>query len=202
MCSEPRSTVPEHDAALLAQWRSGNTRAGLLLLRRQVAPTRRYFARRVPCRADVEDLVQRTLLASLEALPRFREDTPFSRFVRAIASKLLLRHRRDAARMRGRLDDTVEPDASPGSDSSAVEHVLREDTSDCLRRAFRRLPEASARILRLHYWEDRDATEIGRELGLNPGAVRTRLHRARHEMKRALGTISWPSPSTWLIEVK
>jgi len=160
-----------------------------------------YFAYRVSSHADVEDLIQRTLLASLEALPRLREDTPFSRYVRAIASNLLLRHRRDTARRQDRLDDAAEPDASPGKDPSAVDRILHDDTSNRLHHAFRRLPEASIKILRLRYWEDRDTSEISRELGLNPGAVRTRLHRARREMKRALGTVSGSESGIWPMRV-
>jgi DNA-directed RNA polymerase specialized sigma24 family protein len=71
-----------------SRWRTGDMTAGHCLLRREIQPLRRYFSRRVPCRADAEDLAQRTLLASIDALPRFREDVELSRFVHAIASKL------------------------------------------------------------------------------------------------------------------
>lgn len=49
-----------------------------------------------------------------------------------------------------------------------------------------RISDESIRILQLRYWDEHDAEEIGRLLGLRPGAVRTRLHRARTEIKRAL----------------
>lgn len=88
----------DNDHALIAQWRTGNRAVPKMLLHRQVAPLRRYFSRRVSCHADVDDLVQRTLLATLDALPRFREDVAFSGFVAAIASKLLLHHQRDELR--------------------------------------------------------------------------------------------------------
>jgi hypothetical protein len=48
------------EAALLARWRTGDMTAGHCLLRREIQPLRRYFSRRVPCRADAEDLAQRT----------------------------------------------------------------------------------------------------------------------------------------------
>lgn len=177
------------EPALLARWRTGDRAAGRSLLRRQVDPLRRYFSRRVPCQADAEDLVQRTLLATIDALPRFREDVELSRFVRAIASKLLLRYRRDGERARVRLDADANPDAVPASQPSAFTWVCREDGVERLRLAIRELPDGSAQLLQLRYWEERDATEIGRLLGLNPNAVRTRLHRARHEMRQMLAVL-------------
>jgi RNA polymerase sigma factor (sigma-70 family) len=187
----PGLQLPEDtESVLLARWRIGDRAAGLCLLRREVQPVRRYFSHRVPCRADAEDLVQRTLLASIDALPRFREDVELSRFVRAIASKLLLRYRRDGERARVRLDADVQPDATPAGQPSALSWVCHEDDLQRLQDAFRELPDDSARLLQLRYWEERDTSEIARLLELNPGAVRTRLHRARHEMKRALAVMA------------
>lgn len=182
----PQETEP----ALIARWRNGDRAAGLTLLRGQVSPLRRYFSRRVPCRADAEDLVQRTLLASIDALPRYREDVALARFVRAIASKLLLRYRRDHERARGRLDAEVQPDGVEASLPSALACVCHEDERQRVRAAFEGIAQDSARLLHMRYWEERDTSEIARALELEPGAVRTRLHRARREMKRVLAELT------------
>lgn len=182
----PEDTEP----ALVARWRNGDRAAGLCLLRRQVPRVRDYFSRRVPCHADAEDLLQRTLLASIDALPRYREDVELGRFVRAIASKLLLRHRRDGERARVRLGARVEPDAMQAGQPSAFACVCRDDELQRLRDAFRELPDGSAQLLHLRYWEERDTSEIARLLELEPGAVRVRLHRARHEVKRVMAAMS------------
>lgn len=177
------------ESVLLARWRTGDRAAGRCLLRREVQSVRCYFSRRVSCQADAEDLVQRTWLASIDALPRFREDVELSRFVRAIASKLLLRYRRDGERARVRLDADVQPDAMRATQPSALSWICHSDDVLRLQDAFRELPDESARLLQLRYWEERDTSEIARLLELNPGAVRTRLHRARHEMKRMLAAM-------------
>lgn len=187
----PCLQLPEDtESALLARWRDGDRAAGLHLLRRQVPPVRRYFSRRVPCRADAEDLVQRTLLASIDALPRYRGDVELSRFVRATASKLLLRYRRDGERARTRLDVHVQPDAMQAGQPSAFACVCQEDEAQRVREAFRELPDGSAQLLHLRYWEERDTSEIARLLELEPGAVRVRLHRARHEVRRVLAAMT------------
>jgi RNA polymerase sigma-70 factor (ECF subfamily) len=182
----------ETDSALLARWRGGDRAAGLCLLRREVQPIRRYFSRRVPCAADADDLAQRTLLASIDALPRFREDAELSRFVRAIASKLLLRYLRDGERARMRLHAGLQPDAVQARQVSAFSWICGEDAQRRLRSALRELSNDSANLLRLRYWEDRRTEEIAGLLGLKPGAVRTRLHRARLEVRRVLAAMMGP----------
>jgi RNA polymerase sigma-70 factor (ECF subfamily) len=191
------NNVQIDEAALIARWRAGDRAAAVPLLHRQVEPLCRYFSRRVPCRADVEDLVQRTLLASIDALPRYREHAGFSCFVRGIASKLLLHHHRDGQRARARAGAGVHPEGLRAGQPSALAWVCREDGFHRLHRAFDALPDASARLLHLRYWEERDTSEIGRLLDLSPGAVRTRLHRARHEMRRALVDAAASGSGVW-----
>lgn len=176
----------EDESALVSQWRAGNRAAPETLLHRQVGPLRRYFSRRVSCHADADDLVQRTLLATLDALPRFREDVAFSGFVAAIASKLLLHYHRDELRARSRCDADACPEGMQCEQSSVFARVLHEKEAQELRRVLGRISDESVRILQLRYWDEHDAEEIGRLLGLSRGAVRTRLHRARGEVKRAL----------------
>ena len=95
------------EAALIARWRTGDRAADHCLLRRQIQPLRRYFDRRVACRADAE------------------EDVELSRFVRAIATKLLLRYRRDDARARFWLED-VQPDAVQAGEPSAISWICQD----------------------------------------------------------------------------
>lgn len=184
--ADAATTPADPEAELVAQWRVGDRAAAARLLHRQVEPMRRYFSHRVPCPADAEDLVQQTLLASIDALPRFRGEVGFSHFIRSIASKLLLRYRRDDQRARQRIEHGVSPDVVQASQSSALTWVSREDSIDRLRRAIRSVSTQSARILHLRYWDGHDAAQIGKTLGLRPGAARTRLHRARRELKRVL----------------
>lgn len=157
----------------------------------QLVPLRRFFARRVPSPADADDLAQRTLVVALDAMPRLRP-VSLGGFVHAIAHKLLLRHRRDQARARARHDHHAEPEALLAAAPSPCTTIDREGAHHRLRHALGGLPEGSAHLLRLRYWEERDTQQIATQLGLRPGAVRTRLHRARHELSRALAAEGTP----------
>jgi RNA polymerase sigma factor, sigma-70 family len=78
------------------------------------------------------------------------------------------------------LDDDLEA-ALPADDSSAIEEKLDRDYLESM---FARLPETFARILRLYVTTGKDYKEIAAQEGTSEGAVKTRMHRAREEMRK------------------
>ena len=74
------------DEALLEAWRASDSKAGSALFRRFFPQCRRFFVTKVPER-DIEDLLQRTLTAMVEARDRFRGDASFRTFVLSIAPR-------------------------------------------------------------------------------------------------------------------
>ncbi|WP_295791897.1 RNA polymerase sigma factor [uncultured Microbacterium sp.] len=59
--------------------------------------------------------------------------------------------------------------------------------------AMRALPEAEREILWLTYWEELPAAEVAIVMGMNPGAVWTRLNRARAKLRPLLQAASVPA---------
>lgn len=84
------------------------------------------------------------------------------------------------------LDEDMEA-VLPHDDNA--ERSLYLDT-DYLESMFSRLPETFARILRLYVVGRRDYKEIAHIEGITEGAVKTRMHRARAEMKKIARKIS------------
>ena len=81
-------------------------------------------------------------------------------------------------RRRGRtvpLEDLPEEPAVPGPQAD-----------DSLRRAVERLPREQREAVVLFYYEDLPTEEIARVVGASPGAVRTRLSRARENLRTML----------------
>jgi len=62
---------------------------------------------------------------------------------------------------------------------------------DYLESMFARLPETFARILRLYVIEQKDYKEIAEVEGVTEGAVKTRMHRARAEMRKIAEDITY-----------
>lgn len=62
---------------------------------------------------------------------------------------------------------------------------------DYLESMFSRLPETFARILRLYVIEEKDYKEIAKVEGVSEGAIKTRMHRARTEMRKISKDITY-----------
>src|ERR1044071_7833713 len=71
------------DRELLHRWGEGCRKAGDALIDRHFAAVYRFFRNKVG--AELEDLVQQTFLACVEARARFREESSFKTFLLAIA---------------------------------------------------------------------------------------------------------------------
>ncbi|MBY0689582.1 RNA polymerase sigma factor [Microbacterium marinilacus] len=65
-----------------------------------------------------------------------------------------------------------------------------EDAARDVRALVARLPAQHREVLRMAYWEDLSAQEIGEVLGLSPATVRVRLYRARRALKSLLENVT------------
>jgi RNA polymerase sigma-70 factor (ECF subfamily) len=180
------SSEPE-DAELLEAWRGGDTDAGSKLFERHFVSVFRFFAAKL---GDVaaQDLTQRTFVAVVQSRDRVREGAKFRGFVLAVARNQLLMH----LRSRGRRGVDVELESScvdelmPSPDSA----LAGTEQERLIVRALRRLPLDLQILVELHYWEDLSTEEVGEILGIPRGTVKSRLFRARDELRAALATLA------------
>lgn len=143
----------------------------LTLLGRQI---RSYFARRLDSSAgaDVEDLVQETLMAIHRRRMTYDSTQPFTAWAHAIARyKLIDFWRRNRKRKHVPLDDVA--DWLEGG-SSAEEGAVRAD----LARVLSILPERQQRLVRDVKIEGLSLAEAGLRIGISEGAAKVALHRA------------------------
>ncbi len=71
--------------------------------------------------------------------------------------------------------------------SNSHEH---RDNRDLVASIISRMPEALARVLSLHFLDDKSQQEIADQEGLSIAAVKTRVHRAKKEFKRISDELS------------
>lgn len=172
----------DHDGELLLRWGDGDDAAGQELYDRHFPRVYRFFRTKV---ADgVEDLVQATFLACLEARGRYRGEGKFSTFIYGVARNQLLAHfrkRKSRGRMAAPLEHSVAdlgPSPSTVLGKNADEQRLYE--SIC------RLPVDLQISLELFYWEDVPSREIASILDVPESTIRSRLRRARIQLRKAL----------------
>ena len=162
------------EAAPVLLCQKGDTKAREQLFRQYIYDLRRFLRRR--CDFDSDDLVQDTLVASLEACSSFRGQSQFSTFICGIAINQLKSDRR--RRTREKLIFVAEIDDESGI---LAESAGEASTLD-LARAMRSLDEDLRAVLALRFWHDLDRHEIAAELSIPVGTVASRLRRAKEKL--------------------
>lgn len=145
-------------------------------------------------RQIAEEVAQDVFVAVYKALPRFRGESKFSTWVFRIATNHCKNRR--LYRQRRRIDqhEPLEgrpreegparqlPSPEPGTDRSA----MRSEAERILQDALDTLDDGHRSIIVLRDIEDLDYEEIAGILDLPRGTVKSRLHRARAQLARAL----------------
>ena len=147
-------------------------------------------------RAEAEDMAQEIFLKVYRSLLQFERKSSFSTWLYAIATNHCLNHV-ESRRRRPRLQEMIRPgptesnsdpvearvaDPAPGGDQVLEQADLRRLIQEQI---LRLTPEHRA-ILVLRDIQGLAYEEIGGLLGLESGTVRSRLHRARTELKERL----------------
>ena len=185
-------TVPaaeSSDEALAAQAAGGDDAAfEALVVRYQHRVFR--LACRLTSESDAPDVVQEAFLQAYRHISAYRGDAQFSTYLYRIATNAGLMHRRARARRPaesldeylprfdgdGRLEDT--PDAL--RIASRVDELLdRRELVKKAQAAIDRLPDLYREAFVLRDLEELPTADVAQVLGLEPAAVRQRVHRAR-----------------------
>jgi RNA polymerase sigma factor (sigma-70 family) len=174
------------DFELLDAWAAGDKQAATTLFNRHFDAVYRFFRNKSD--GNIEDLTQDTFVACIEGRDRFRRDASFRTFLFAIARNVLLhsfRKRRVAA----------EPFDSEGIALSELigspSHVVaRKQEQRVLLEALRNLPLDHQIALELYHWEELSGPELARVLGLTEPALRSRLHRAKLQLRQQVERIT------------
>ncbi|MEY2933130.1 MAG: hypothetical protein RL033_3879 [Pseudomonadota bacterium] len=176
------------DAELAQQIAAAEGEAGwaeAALYRRFARRIQLYGLRHLGSPAAAQDLVQQVILRVLEALRAGRLDNPASlpSFVLGTCRNVSWDARRAELRAqkleRGGTEGLPVPQPADGTGLEQAE-VLR------LFGCMSRLREREARVVRLSFWEERAAEEIGERLGLSAGNVRVIRHRALAQLAQCL----------------
>ncbi|MBK7580620.1 MAG: sigma-70 family RNA polymerase sigma factor [Myxococcales bacterium] len=168
------------DFELLRRWEGGDLDAGNELFERHFDAVHRFFANKAP--SDAADLVQRTFLALLEALERFRQESSFRTFLFAIAHHELMAHWRSRSRveLKSSLSSVLDLDPSP---SALITRVAEERH---LLEALRSIPIELQVALELFYWEGLTGPELAVVLSVPEGTARSRLRRGLELLRQRL----------------
>jgi len=187
------------DAAVVALAQTGAEPAYREILTRYERPVFSLIFRMVRDRETAEDLAQETFIKVLKNLDRYSPEFKFSSWLFKIANNLTIDH------LRRRRIDTISIEGAPDAvtvesaratsiavvsqDQSPLEELESRELGTAIEAAIAGLrPEYRACIL-LRHVEDRSYEEIAEIVKLPLGTVKTYIHRARHELRAALGEV-------------
>jgi RNA polymerase sigma-70 factor (ECF subfamily) len=170
--------LTDTELALAIASGEGAAAAEALLYRRFAARVELYGVRHLRSRAAAKDLVQEVLLRVVQALRARRLDQP-----ERLGSYVLGTCRnaaRDALRVELKQERVARAAAvgAEGSVAPSEEPALEEQVVLRLFGCMGHLPQREAAVVRMSFWEDRLAEDIGARLGVSAGNVRVIRHRA------------------------
>jgi RNA polymerase sigma-70 factor (ECF subfamily) len=198
--AQPRaaSAGADEDVGLVDRARAGDARAFEALVRRYQGWVFTLALRMVGDRAEAEDVAQEVFLKAYRGLPDFRGASRFTTWLYTIATRHCLTHLEARAR-RPRAYDPVgsaaggEGDELPSAvdrlpDGAPLADALLErwDLARMVQAELQQLKEEHRVILILRDIQGLAYEEIAEVLGVELGTVRSRLHRARMDLRARL----------------
>ena len=188
------ATIPDADVVRLAQ--QGRELAFRELVRRYERPVFSLVFRMVRDRELAEDLSQDAFIKVLNHIDRYSPEFKFSSWLFKIANNVAIDH------LRRRRISTISMDGSPnastaaeveastldlgGDQESALEELEAKELGSSIEVAIGALRPEYRSCIMLRHVEGRSYEEIAATLDLPLGTVKTYIHRARHELRKAL----------------
>jgi RNA polymerase sigma-70 factor (ECF subfamily) len=178
----PWQEPADHHARLAARARAGEAAAFVALYRELYGPVARFVARRVPARADAEDLVARTFHRFLEGLAAFdpARGSPLALAI-AIARNQVTDHRRARLAHQPEAAALTAPDDAPDPEAQ----LARREALRAVAALLDGLPPATRELLELRFGDGLSHAEIAALTGGSVAAVRQRLSRALRALRQA-----------------
>jgi RNA polymerase sigma-70 factor (ECF subfamily) len=172
-------------AEFLGRLRAGDRRAFEELVRTQQHRVYGLALRMLGDAAEAQDVAQEAFLRAHRGLAEFRGDARLSTWLYAIVSRLCLNRLAGSERRLARHGEEALSrltDDQPGPDQA----LERGELEEALHRAIGELPEERRVVVVLRDVEGLAYEEIAEILEVPVGTVRSRLHRARLDLKEKM----------------
>jgi RNA polymerase sigma-70 factor (ECF subfamily) len=189
------------ETELVARIRAGEEGACEALVREHTGAMLAVARRLLRCEVESADAVQESFLAAFRAVDSFGGNAALYTWLHRIVLNQCLKRLRYRKRERTVSLDGLLPafdqhgrQARPTSPwAQDVENQLvRAETRAQVRACIDQLPDPYRTVLLLRDIEELDTDQTAERLGITPGAVKTRLHRARRALRSLLEPVLRP----------
>lgn len=181
------------EAALVARTREGDPKAFGLLVRKYEGKIFRLAQHITQNREDAEDVLQETFLKAFEHLDQFQGNSKFYTWIVRIAvNQALMKLRKRKSDKTVSIDETIDTGEDTVAreiaawDESPEERYSREELQSILSSAIDSLAAPYRAVFVLRDMEDLSTEETAEALDLSVPAVKSRLLRARLQLRDKL----------------
>lgn len=178
------------DQRLIAESLQGNTAAFGVLVRRYQERLYHSVYRLVENAEDAQDVVQEAFLSAYQSLTSFKGDSRFFTWLYRIAVNTaisLKRKHRATVRIETLTNGNIRLDPLDPSAASRPEHALEQaEQQSRVRQALARLSPEHRAVLVMKEIDGMKYEEMAETLQVPIGTIRSRLHRARMELRELL----------------
>lgn len=185
-------TARRSEQELIQAAKAGDTQALEELLARHEKQVYRFGLRMCGSEEDAKEVLQETLLAAFRGLHAFRGEAGLSTWLYQVARTHCMRSRRTRVGAPKELQSLDSPAAQgvaaeEGGAPDARAHA--KQMGEVLQAAILALPEPAREVLILRDVEGLSAEEAAQVVGIEVRALKSRLHRARLQLRENLSTL-------------
>lgn len=172
------------EKAAVHRARGGDQAAFAQLVEAYQGPVYRLGLRMGLSPADAEEAAQNAFIAAWRGLPQFRGESKFSTWLYRLASNAAV----DVLRREKKYEHQADVEELRQADEgpSPQEQLERQETQQTVRRCLAALPLEYRQVLVLRYLQQMRYQEIAEALGLPEGTVKSRINRAKAQLKELL----------------
>jgi RNA polymerase sigma-70 factor (ECF subfamily) len=189
--------TPEEEMALIATIQAGNSSKFEILVENY---QRRIYATLLGMlgnRQDAEDITQEAFIMAFRKIAQYEQRSSFYTWLHRIAFNLAIDLQRKQKRttkkcVGDQLLDDHEPSQSQATTPDAIS--MAKETGVLVQRAMSKLDPERRNIITLRDLQGLDYSDIATLLDLPIGTVRSRLHRARLELKEIMESMGIGPP--------
>lgn len=175
------------DWELVARAQAGEMAAFAEVVRRYQSPVIHFCQRMVGSAQDAEDLAQECFIRLHRHLKRLEPKAKFSTVVFGIARNLTLNYLRDAKRRGRGQTQPLEAEPLKADASTRPDHQARlREVETALHQGIAMLSPEHREVLTLREFEGLDYESISKIVKCRKGTVRSRLARAREQLRERL----------------
>ena len=176
------------DVELIQRILAGDERAFADLIRKYRRQVHTHALRKIVDFHIAEDITQEAFLQVYQNLETLNDPRQFSRWLYAIVNNLCIAwHRKDRLQTQP-LEEThiseIETEAYSRHVATEQAKTSVEAQRDLVKKLLAKLKDRDREVITLHYFEEMTSSEIGTYLGVSENTIKSRLHRARQQLKK------------------